>query len=183
VQLLRLADPVAKAVALAADDDRDIFLRRRDELLRGKEGLAREMARAGAELAAAAAMRPTRLGGGWPVDLSMFVGAEASGSADQWIRPRPTPGQRLWRLKRLGANVTHGAQKPRPLPARLLLRLLAAPFVAAWYVIALGLVAFFMFVSVFIGVTVFAMVYGCAVSLITVIPMLIELILRLVQEH
>lgn len=87
----------------------------------------------------------------------MFVGAESSPSIDQWIRPRPKPGLRLWRLKRLGANVDRGAEAPRPLLTRLILRTLAAPFVAAWYVIGLGLVGFFMFIAIFIGFTVFGM--------------------------
>jgi hypothetical protein len=137
VQLLRMADPVAEAVAA------------------GNQHIA--------------------LGGGWPVDLSMFVGAEASPSGGLWIRPRPKPGQRLWRLLRLGAQVPRGVEPPRPLVTRLVLRTLAAPFVAAWYVIALGLVGFFMFVAIFIGLTVFGMVYGAVIGLITVIPVLVKL--------
>jgi hypothetical protein len=55
------------------------------------------------------------------------------------------------------------------------LRLLAAPFAAAWYVIGLGLVGFFIFISIFIGLSLFGMVYGCIVGAITAIPILIEL--------
>jgi hypothetical protein len=125
------------------------------------------------------ARAPVMLGGGWPVDLSMFVGAEAVPSGDQWIRPRPRPGQRLWRLQRLGAQVRRGVEAPRPLMTRLILRTLAAPFVAAWYVIALSLVGFFMFVAIFIGLTVFWMVYAAIISLIIVIPLLVTVVPQL----
>jgi Zn-dependent protease with chaperone function len=139
VQLLRMADPVAKAVAAAATDPR------------------------------------TRFGGGWPADLSMFVGAEALSSGDQWIRPRPKPGLRLWRLNRLGAYADQGVEPPRPLLTRLVLRTLAAPFVAAWYAIGLGLVAFFMFVAISVGLVLFVFVYSCVIGLITFIPTILEL--------
>jgi len=42
--------------------------------------------------------------------------------------------------------------------------------VAAWYVIGLGLVGFFMFIAIFIGLTVFGTVYGCIIGLITLDP-------------
>ena len=126
-------------------------------------------------------MPPTGLGGGWPVDMSMFVGAEALRTGDQWIRPRPRPGQRLWQLKRLGAHVDQGLEAPRPLWRRLVLRTLAAPFVAAWYVIGLGLVGFFMFIAIFIGLTVFTMVYGAIIGLIGFILVIIKLIPLLVD--
>ncbi|HZM83219.1 MAG TPA: hypothetical protein VFC19_46495 [Candidatus Limnocylindrales bacterium] len=180
VQLLRMADPVARAVSAAGPDERLTFMRKRDELLRTKPpGYAHELAREAAQLYVGTARPPIRLGGGWPVDLSMFLGAEASSSGDQWIRPRPKPGLRLWRLKRLGANVEEGVEAPRPLVTRLILRTLAAPFVAAWYVIGLGLVGFFMFIAVFIGLTVFGMVYGCAFGVITMIPLIVELLRQL----
>jgi hypothetical protein len=63
----------------------------------------------------------------------------------------------------------------------LILRTLAAPFVAAWYVIGPGLVGFFMFIAIFIGMTVFGMVYGCVIGVITMIPMIIKLIPILVD--
>ena len=177
VQLLRLADPVAHALSAAAYDDRAALMRKRDELIQaGSAARFDEMARFATEIATARARVLPRLGGGWPVDLSMFLGAEASSSSDQWIRPRPKPGLRLWRLKRLGANVEQGVEAPRPWWKTLILRTLAAPFVAAWYVIGLGLVGFFMFVAVFVGVTVFGMVYGCIFGLISMIPVIIQLV-------
>jgi hypothetical protein len=181
VQLLRMADPVAEAVASGNQHvqyprNREELRRLREEMLRARSmESAQDLMRAAAQRDLGVARVPVMLGGGWPVDLSMFVGAEASPSGDQWIRPRPKPGQRLWRLRRLGANVQQGVEAPRPLLTRIILRTLAAPFVAAWYVIALGLVGFFMFVAIFIGLTVFGMVYGAIIGLITLIPVLVQL--------
>jgi Zn-dependent protease with chaperone function len=182
VQLLRMADPVAEAIAagnqhLQYPRNREELRRTREEMLRATSmKSAQDLMRAAGQRDLGVARMPVILGGGWPVDLSMFVGAEASPSGDQWIRPRPKPGRRLWRLRRLGAHVQQGVEEPRPLLTRLILRTLAAPFVAAWYVIALGLVGFFMFVAVFIGLTVFGMVYGSIIGLITVIPVLVKLV-------
>jgi Zn-dependent protease with chaperone function len=180
VQLLRMADPVAEAVAAGNQHVR--YPRNREE----PRPMREEMLRAAAQRDLGVARVPVVLGGGWPVDLSMFVGAEASPSGDQWIRPRPKPGQRLWRLRRLGAHVQQGVEAPRPLLTRLILRTLAAPFVAAWYLIALGLVAFFMFLAIFIGLTMFGMVYGVIIGLITFIPVLVKLVpllWDLVRDH
>jgi Zn-dependent protease with chaperone function len=144
VQLTRMPDPLARAVAIVDADS-------------------------------------TPLGGGWPTDLSVFVGAEAPRSEGEWLRARPPAGVRLWRLRRMGARVDRGVVAPRRILSRLIRGTLAAPFVLAGYALGLGAVGLAMSISVVIGLMVFLFAYSGVVSLILLIPLLIELVPQLLD--